>query len=148
MTAESHEPPKRDGEATDSGVTDSVRAAVERTMRATAGSAANTRGRAAELVDEVVRRGRDARAGLTRRGQEAGAELTRRGQEAGAELARRGQEATGEMARRLDALERRLAEIEGQLGNENEPPSAASANDAPSAGTAPPPPGSTIQPQV
>ena len=80
-------------------------------MRATAGSAASTRGRAAELVDDVVRRGRDARDELARRGQEA------RGA-SGAELARRGQEATGEVGRRLEALERRLAELESSLAAE------------------------------
>ena len=109
---------RREPEPPESRVTDSVRAAVERTMRATAGSAATTRERAADLVDEVVRRGRDARDQISKRGQEAGAEITRRGQEAGAELARRGQEATGEVGRRLEALERRLAELEGSLGAE------------------------------
>jgi polyhydroxyalkanoate synthesis regulator phasin len=88
----------------DSGVADALRTAVERTMRATAGSAQTTRDRAGELVDEVVRRGRDARD-----------ELARRGQEAGVELARRGQEATGEIGRRVETLERRLAELEGRL---------------------------------
>jgi polyhydroxyalkanoate synthesis regulator phasin len=118
MTADSKQQPDREPTGADSGVADSVRAAVERTMRATAGSAASTRGRAAELVDEVVRRGREARDELTRRGQEAGAELTRRGQEAGAELARRGQEATGAVGRRLEALERRLGELESTLASE------------------------------
>ena len=70
-------------------------------MRSTAGSAASSRERATELVDEVVRRGRDARD-----------ELARRGQEAGAGLARRGQEATGEVSRRLELLETRLADLE------------------------------------
>jgi len=135
MTAEPPEPPERDGDVGDTGVTDSVRAAVERTMRATAGSAASTRGRAAELVDEVVRRGRDARAELTRRGQEAGAELTRRGQEAGAGLARRGQEATGEVGKRLESLERRLADLESTLASER----AARAQDEPSSETKPNP---------
>ncbi len=93
-----------------SGVAESVRAAVERTMRATAGSAASTRERAGELVDDVVRRSRDARE-----------ELTRRGQEAGLELARRGQEATGEVGRRLELLERRLAELEDRLGSPDAP---------------------------
>ena len=88
-------------EPPDGGVADALRAAVERTMRSTAGSAAGTRERATELVDEVVRRGRDARD-----------ELARRGQEAGAELARRGQEATTEVGRRLEELETRLAELE------------------------------------
>lgn len=92
-------------DAGESGVADALRAAVERTMRATAGSAAEGRERAGELVDEVVRRGQEARD-----------ELARRGQEAGAELARRGQEATGEVGRRLERLERRLAELEENLG--------------------------------
>jgi polyhydroxyalkanoate synthesis regulator phasin len=98
-------PRDRDETPPEGGVADALRAAVERTMRATAGSAATTRERAAELVDEVARRGRDARD-----------ELARRGQEAGAELARRGQEATGEVGRRLEVLERRLGELEQRLG--------------------------------
>jgi polyhydroxyalkanoate synthesis regulator phasin len=97
----------------DAAVAEALRTAVERTMRATAGSAQNTRDRAGELVDEVVRRGRDARD-----------ELTRRGQEAGVGLARRGQEATGEIGRRVETLERRLAELEGRLIPEDPPASA------------------------
>jgi polyhydroxyalkanoate synthesis regulator phasin len=100
--------PGASSSAADGGVAESVRAAVERTMRATAGSAATTRERAGELVDDVVRRGRDARD-----------ELARRSQEAGAELARRGQEATGEVGRRLEVLERRLADLESRLGAED-----------------------------
>jgi polyhydroxyalkanoate synthesis regulator phasin len=90
------------------GVAESLRSAIERTMRATAGSAASSRERAAELLDEVVRRGQEARTGLTRRGQEAGVEL-----------ARRGQEATGEVGRRLELLEQRLAELEARLETES-----------------------------
>jgi polyhydroxyalkanoate synthesis regulator phasin len=86
------------------GVAEKLRSAIERTMRATAGSAASSRERASELVDEVVRRGLGARD-----------ELARRGQEAGVELARRGQEATGEVGRRLEVLEARLAELEARL---------------------------------
>lgn len=108
-TPDSQEPGAASG---DGGVADAVRTAVERTMRATAGSASTTRERAGELVDEVVKRGRDARD-----------ELTRRGQEAGVELARRGQEATGEVGRRLEVLERRLAELEGRLGPDEAPSS-------------------------
>ncbi len=108
MSEPSSTDPPDQGPTPDGGVAEAVRAAVERTMRATAGSAASTRGRAGELVDDVVRRGREARD-----------ELARRGQEAGAELARRGQEATGEMGRRLAELERRLAELEGRLGTED-----------------------------
>lgn len=91
-------------------VTDAVRTAVERTMRATMRPAAGTRERAGDLLDEVVRRGREARS-----------ELARRGQEAGAGLARRGHEATGEVGKRLEQLERRLVELEGRLDAEPRP---------------------------
>ncbi len=91
-------------DTSDRGVGDALREAIERTLQATAGSAAGTRERAAELVDEVARRGREARHGITRRGQVAGAELARRGQDAGAEL-----------ARRIEHLESRLADVEERL---------------------------------
>jgi polyhydroxyalkanoate synthesis regulator phasin len=98
------ETPTDTGGGADSNVAEALRSAVERTMRATAGSAASTQKRAGELVDDVVHRAREARD-----------ELARRGQEAGVELARRGQEATGEISRRVEMLERRLAELEGRL---------------------------------
>jgi polyhydroxyalkanoate synthesis regulator phasin len=114
MTGPETTPPRRQAAQpqadSDRGVADALRTAVERTMRATAGSAAGSRERAGELVDEVVRRGREARD-----------ELARRGQEAGAGLARRGQEATGEVGRRMELLERRLAELEQRLGSEARP---------------------------
>jgi polyhydroxyalkanoate synthesis regulator phasin len=113
----STEPPEPEG-----GVAEALRAAVERTMRATAGSAANTRERAADLMDDVVRRGRVARD-----------ELARRGQEAGIELARRGQEATGEVGRRVEMLERRLAELERRLDE----PSGAEGSSSPERGAEP-----------
>jgi polyhydroxyalkanoate synthesis regulator phasin len=101
---------ERREEASDRGVGDALRDAIERTLQATAGSAASvTRERAGELVDELARRGREARGELTRRGQAAGAELARRGQGAGAEL-----------GKRLEALERRLAEVEEGLRREAE----------------------------
>lgn len=99
------------GGGDDGGVAEALRTAVERTMRATAGSAVSTRDRAGDLVDDVVHRAREARD-----------ELARRGQEAGVELARRGQEATGEISRRVEMLERRLAELEGRLIPEDAPP--------------------------
>jgi polyhydroxyalkanoate synthesis regulator phasin len=98
-----------DGRETE-GVAEKLRSAIERTMRATAGSAAGSRERASELVDEVVRRGLEARD-----------ELARRGQEAGVGLARRGQEATGEVGRRLELLEARLAELESRLESDESP---------------------------
>lgn len=48
----------------ETGVTDSLRAAVERTIAATAGTASETRGRAQDLLDEVARRGQRTREGL------------------------------------------------------------------------------------
>jgi hypothetical protein len=38
---------------------EALRSAIERTFEATAGSAASTRDRAVELLDEVTKRGRD-----------------------------------------------------------------------------------------
>jgi hypothetical protein len=40
---------------------EALRAAIERTFEATAGSAASTRDRAVELLDEVTKRGREVR---------------------------------------------------------------------------------------
>jgi len=96
-------------------VTDALRAAIERTLAATAPAAAQTRERAGDLVDEIARRG-----------QEAGAELAKRGQE----LTRRGQEAQAELARQLDALERRMASIEELLRRQG-PPGAPAESDEP-----------------
>ncbi|HEY3191773.1 MAG TPA: hypothetical protein VGJ61_03235 [Solirubrobacterales bacterium] len=45
---------------------DALRTAIERTFEATAGTAASTRDRAVELLDEVARRGRDVRSQLGR----------------------------------------------------------------------------------
>ncbi len=110
--------------ASERGLGETLRSAIESTLAAAersakAGSSAIAGGRRAELLDEIVRRGREARDEVTRRGQEAGAELTRRGQEAGAAIERRGQEARGEIAKRLEVLERRLASIEELLGTES-----------------------------
>ena len=118
MSNEPTTEPADDAPRPDSGVADALRTAVERTMQATAGSAQTTRDRAGDLVDEVVRRGRDARD-----------ELARRGQEAGVELARRGQEATGEIGRRVETLERRLAELEGRFISEETTPQGEAALD-------------------
>jgi len=90
------------------GVTEALRAAIERTLQATAPAAAQTRERAGEMVDE-----------LARRGQEAGAELAKRGQE----LTRRGQGAQAELARQLEALEQRMASIEELLRKPDPPES-------------------------
>ncbi|HSI80170.1 MAG TPA: hypothetical protein VK919_05910 [Solirubrobacterales bacterium] len=91
------------------GVAEALRAAVERTLTATAGPAASTRDRALTLLDDVARLGREARD-----------ELARRGQEAGAGLARRGQGGLEEAGRRLEAFERRIAALEARLAPRQE----------------------------
>jgi hypothetical protein len=101
--------PAGEAGSSQSGLTDALRAAVAGTLSlagrsARAGPAALGRERGLELLDELARRGRDAREGVTRRGAQA------RG-----ELSRRGVEARGELARRLDAVERRLISIEDLL---------------------------------
>jgi hypothetical protein len=98
---------------TEGGLTDALRVAVERTLGAAersarVGSAALGSERRAELLDELVRRGREARD-----------ELARRGQEAGAEISRRGQGARDELGRQLELLEARLASIEELLRNQS-----------------------------
>lgn len=97
-------------ERPDGGVAEALRDAIQRTLSAAgrparAGTTRLTRERAAQLLDEVAKVGR-----------EASGELARRSQDAGADLARRGQEAAGEMTQRLEALERRLAALEKSLG--------------------------------
>jgi hypothetical protein len=45
---------------------EALRSAIERTFEATSGAAASTRERAGDLLDEVAKRGRDARGQLGR----------------------------------------------------------------------------------
>jgi polyhydroxyalkanoate synthesis regulator phasin len=112
---------------------EALRSAVERTLTATAGSAAETRQRARDLLDEVARRGEAARDELTRRGEAARDEVTRRGEAARGEVQRVSEEAStrvseaiaelrssssedfGRLGDRIDALESRLAAIERAL---------------------------------
>jgi polyhydroxyalkanoate synthesis regulator phasin len=97
------------------GISDQLRSAIESTFAATAGSAADSRERAAELLDEVTRRGREAGEEVVRRGQEAGGEVVRRGQEAGGEVVRRGQEAREELVKELRSISERLAKLESSV---------------------------------
>jgi polyhydroxyalkanoate synthesis regulator phasin len=53
------------------GGPDSLRTAIERTFAATTEGAAETRERAGEMLDDVARRGRDARTAVAGRAQEA-----------------------------------------------------------------------------
>ena len=96
-------------------MTEALRTAIERTLSAAgkparAGSSALPMERATRLLDEVARRGAQAREQLARRGQDAGAQLTRRQHDAREEL-----------ANRLEVLERRLAVLEDALRTKSKP---------------------------
>lgn len=90
------------------GVGEALRAAVERTLAATADSAEETRQRAQDLLDDVVRRGHLARERVARRGEEA----TRGLADAISEMRRADAEGIEELSERLGAVERRLAALE------------------------------------
>jgi polyhydroxyalkanoate synthesis regulator phasin len=58
------------GPSGDRSFQEALRAAVERTLAATAGSASETRAPAQELLDDVAKRGQEARDTVGRRGQD------------------------------------------------------------------------------
>lgn len=94
-----------------------MRAAIERTFAATAGSAAETRGRAEAALDEVSRRGREARKSVAGRAQEArdsSSGAANRVIEAieGMRLASRDE--LRELSKQIDELTRRVSELEAK----------------------------------
>jgi len=109
-------------EPEEGGVAEALRAAIERTLAATAPAAGQTRDRAGGLVDETRERAGGLVDEISKRGQEAGAEIARIGQEAREALSRRGPLAGGEVRAQLEALERRLASIEDLLRSAGTPP--------------------------
>jgi hypothetical protein len=115
-------PDEKGGEG--SGVSESLRQAIEGTYAATVGSAEGGKERVSELLDDVTRRGREAREQVVRRGQEAREEVKRRGQEARQEVVRRGQEGAAEVVGRLEeelrSVSERLAKLEANLRTEQE----------------------------
>jgi polyhydroxyalkanoate synthesis regulator phasin len=102
-----------------SGISDSLRNAIESTFAATAGSATETRERAGELLDEVARRGRDARSEVTTRAQEAREGVASRAQGAREEAVRKTSEASADVVHRVDeelrSISERLARLESSL---------------------------------
>ena len=115
---EPHKEPEAagNGPATE-GVGDALRAAVERTLAATADSATGTRQRAQSLVDDVVRRGQVARDEVTRRGEEASSRLA----EAISDLRSADGESLEELRGRIASLEGRLSEMEARLAAQSNP---------------------------
>ena len=114
------------GPSGDRSLQEALRAAVERTLAATAGSASETRGRAQELLDDVARRGQEARDTVGRRGQEAreaSASVPARVVAAIQEM----RHASGEEVRALDeqltAIERRVSDLEQRSRDEPAPDS-------------------------
>jgi polyhydroxyalkanoate synthesis regulator phasin len=115
-------PDEKGGEG--SGISESLRSAIESTYAATVGSAEGGKERVSELLDDVTRRGREAREEVVRRGQEAREEVRRRGQEARQEVVRRGQEGAAEVVGRLEeelrTVSERLAKLESTLRTEQD----------------------------
>jgi len=92
---------------------DALKAAIEKTFAATADSAAETRERAGGLLDEVSRRGQDARNSVVRRREAAG--------EASAGIAAKVVEAIEGMRlathEELRSLEKRIDELSGRIAD-------------------------------
>ena len=99
------------------GVGDALRAAVERTLAATADSATETRQRAQNLVDDVVRRGQVARDQVTRRGEVASTRLA----DAISDLRSADGESLEELRARIATLEGRLETMEARLDAQAKP---------------------------
>jgi polyhydroxyalkanoate synthesis regulator phasin len=113
-----------DREEQSKGLSEALRDAVERTFTVTAGSASETRERAGELLDEVARRGTDAREAM----DEARRAMLRRSQEArrapralaqrvrdAARMIRRGSpEEVEELRAEVTRLRRELADLQRQ----------------------------------
>jgi polyhydroxyalkanoate synthesis regulator phasin len=89
------------------GLPDGLRTAVERTLAATADTAAETAERAQGLLDEVARRGQEAREEVAKRGQRTREGLSR---------VRLGSaDEVKDLNERLADIEQRLAQIETAL---------------------------------
>jgi polyhydroxyalkanoate synthesis regulator phasin len=100
------------------GASENLRTAIERTFAATAEGAAGTRERAGEMLDEVARRGREAREAVAGRAQEAresSAGAAARVIEAieGMRLASR--EEVRELSEQLEELSKRIKDLEAKV---------------------------------
>jgi polyhydroxyalkanoate synthesis regulator phasin len=95
------------------GLPEALRSAVERTLAATADAGADTRGRAQDVLDEVVRRGRSAR--------EASASVTSRLVEAIQEMRLATGDEVKALGDQIEALDRRIADLERELEGSSRP---------------------------
>lgn len=86
---------------------ESLRTAVERTFAATADSAAETRGRAQDLLDEVAKRGQGAR--------EASAEAASKVVGAAERMRGPSRDEVGELEERLQRIDQALAALSGRV---------------------------------
>jgi polyhydroxyalkanoate synthesis regulator phasin len=96
-------------------ISDALRNAVEGTFQATAGSAAETKEKAAELLDEVAERGRGAREEVVRRGKDAREGVVRRGTEARNKATTASADVVSRVEDELRAISERLAKLEAAL---------------------------------
>ena len=96
---------------------DSLRAAIERTFAATAEGAAETRDRAGAALDELARRGREAREAFTGRAQDAresSAGAATRVIEAIEGMRLASHEDLRELAKQVEELSRRIDRLEAK----------------------------------
>jgi polyhydroxyalkanoate synthesis regulator phasin len=126
MSSEADDPETDSDQDAPGAPAEALRAAVERTLAATAGSASEAGQRARNLLDDVTRRGEAAREEVSRRGEAAREEVSRRGeaareqvdrgrQAAREQLVRRRDEATEELVRRGEEAGGRLADAIADL---------------------------------
>jgi polyhydroxyalkanoate synthesis regulator phasin len=98
-------------------VPDSLRTAIERTFAATTEGAAETRGRAGAALDEVARRGRDAReivAGRAQDARESSAGAANKVIEAIEGMRLASHEDLRELAKQVEDLSRRVERLEAK----------------------------------
>ncbi len=99
------------------GVPDTLRTAIERTFAATTESAAETRGRAGAALDEVARRGREARevvAGRAQEARESSAGAANRVIEAIEGMRLASHDDLRELAKQVEDLSRRIDKLESK----------------------------------
>lgn len=116
------DPQRDDADAHGGGTSEALRSAIEKTFAATTGSAAETRERAGDLVDDVARRGREAREEVSRRGQEAREEVARRGQSVTdrvSSLIGRIRPETADLQREVDRLRDQVSKLERELNSKS-----------------------------